>query len=301
MVELDESTPPTALTSVAQQQYGALDCEWDGLADANAPGSILDVSVAPDAATQFDHNFDAIMKDEILGQPHPAATEGVAGDKSGYWCLTEVDQLGSDEDLPVCDGEMLVGSYWVSVQVSTVNNETRAQLIAGITALLSDAATKLAGIGAAVPQWSAPQTTPPALCSQANTAAVRSAFGNANWVFTAGPTPPTYASSIGLVGVYAACRWDTPTASGVYFGLVAGGSWSKTSLNPQPPDQSGVGAAYTPIAISGAAGSIESCGGEECDAYLFVGKTVVEVDYPDPGTARRPMVLAAITKIIAAS
>jgi hypothetical protein len=301
VVEHDENTPPAGLTSVAQLQYGALDCEWDGLADANAPGSILDVSVAPDATAQFDRNFDAIMKNEILGQPHPTAIEGVAGDKSGYWCLASVDLLGSDENLPVCDGEMLVGSYWVSVQVSTVNDLTRTQVITGLTALLSDAATKLASAGAAPPQWPAPGTTPPALCNAKNTAAVRSIFGNTTWALGAGPTLTTNASSVGLVGVYAACRWDTPSSSGVYFGLVAGGSWSIASLKPRPPIDSGIDGAYASISVSGASQAIESCGEGECDAYLGGGTTVVEVDFPDPGTAKRSSVLGAIMKVIAAS
>jgi len=120
-------------------------------------------------------------------------------------------------------------------------------------------------------------------------------------MFGAGPTVPKGASSVGLAGHYAACRWDTPSTSGVYFSLLAGGAWAMDSIKPTPPGDSGIEPNYGTLAVPGASKTLQACGEDECDAYLAVGTTLVEVQFNDPGAARRASVLGALATIIAAS
>jgi hypothetical protein len=52
----DENSAPTSLTDIAQDQYGALECDWLQQ-DATATGAELHVDVAPNAQSAFRSRF----------------------------------------------------------------------------------------------------------------------------------------------------------------------------------------------------------------------------------------------------
>lgn len=84
-VSQDENSGPTSLGSAAQLQYGAEDCIWEGenTGSDSAPGAYLSMTVAPDAKTAFQNRFAELMA-TTTGPAHPAATENLAGDTSGF-------------------------------------------------------------------------------------------------------------------------------------------------------------------------------------------------------------------------
>lgn len=297
----DQNTAPTTITDIAQQQYGALDCDWFH-EDSGATGAELQVSVAPDAKSAFTSRFDAIMADQSLN-PHPAATENIAGDQSGFWCANDVEGLGADATLPICDGELLVAGYWVSVEVDTDSGVPRSQLVEAVPNVLKQIATRLTATGAAPGKWVAPATTPPAFCSAASsTAAVRTVFADPTLVPTPAYSYKTTASTIGLVGPHAACNWDSSTSQDLYVRLLAGGSWAFPAFTPSPTGDAGFRASdYSALSVAGAKSVKEACVNGACDAFLAVGSTAVQVTYNDPGAAKRASVLAAFVTALAAS
>jgi hypothetical protein len=297
----DQSTAPTNITSIAQDQYGALDCDWLQQ-DSTITGAELQVDVAPDAQSTFGSRFAAIMADQSLNT-HPAATENIAGDQSGFWCANVVDALGADSNLPICDGELLVSGYWVSIEVDTVNGLSRAQLVAAVPVAMKDIATRIEAAGSTPAQWVAPATTPPGFCTApTSTAVVRSIFGDSTLVAATTPSNRTTASTIGLVGVYAACDWNSKSYGHLEIRLLAGGSWAFPSFAPVPiGDSSFTAQDYSALTVTGTASAKEACVNGGCDAFLAVGSSAVEVAYKDPGVAKRASVLAAFAKALAKS
>lgn len=302
-VDHDENSAPTNIPSTAQAQFGAESCVWDGVdgASASNQGSYLQIDIAPYSAAQFQGRFEAIMADQTQGG-HPAATLNVAGDKSGYWCANTLDALGADQNLPICDGEMLVSGYWVSIVISTVQDLSRAQLSAGITAAMTEIAGKLAAAGAAPAQWKAPGATPPSFCSApSSTATVKSIVGNQTLVLhTPGPTAE-YASTVGLVGPYASCRWFGTSEGSVEISLLAGGAWVFPGFTPVEVADSTI-QTFVPGSVPGAsAAELGNCGDGGCEAYLAVGTTLVNLYFDDQGTTKDSAILSAFVKAIAAS
>jgi hypothetical protein len=301
-VDRDESTAPTNIESIALLQYGALSCDWDGTytSSTSNPGSELQVVVAPDSKAEFVSRFAAIMADQTQST-HPTATENVAGDQSGYWCGMDVDALGADYNLPICDAEMLISNYWVSIQVSTVNGLSRPQLTAGLAKAMIDVAARLATAGPAPMQWVAPAATPPGFCTDStSTASVQTIVGDRKLVaYPMGPSD-VYASTIGLVGRAARCMWSDPQGGEVDIDLLAGGSWAFPGFAPIAPGDSII-RSYAPMTVPGVSSALVGCAGGGCDAYLVVGSTAVEINYNDPGAARNPALLAALAAAIAAS
>jgi len=300
-VDLDENTAPANLASTAQAQYGALTCDWDGTTTASAsnPGSELTVVVAPDAKTGFDSRFAAIMADQTQ-TTHPAAIQNIAGTQSGYWCGTDLDALGADADLPICDAEMLVSNYWVSVQVGTVTGFTRPQLTAGLTAALIELAAKLKAAGPPPAQWTAP-ATPPGFCtSGASTATVRAIIGDPTLASDPPLAPTLYAQTIGLVGRDVSCAWTSAQSGAVSIELLAGGSWVFPGFTPKAPSDSVIQGPYAATAIPGASSALLACTDDSCEAYLAIGTTAADI-YTPGGPAASKTWLAALVKAIAAS
>lgn len=297
----DQSTAPTSIADIAQDQYGALDCTWFHQDNTNT-GAELQVDVAPDAQSAFTSRFAAIMADQSLST-HPTATENIAGDQSGFWCANVVDALGADFNLPICDGELLVSGYWVSIEVDTVNGLSRSQLVAAVPTVMKDIATRIEAAGSAPAQWVAPATTPPGFCTAStSTAIVRSIFGDSTLVAVTTPSNGTTASTIGLVGPYAACDWNSKSYGYLRIRLLAGGSWAFPSFAPVPTGDSGFTAQdYSALTVAGTTSAKEACASGECDAFLAVGSSAVEVAYNDPGVTKRASVLAAFAKDLAVS
>ena len=297
----DQSTAPTSITDIAQDQYGALDCNWFQQ-DSTITGAELQVDVAPNAQSAFRSRFAAIMADQSLST-HPTATENIAGDQSGFWCANVVDGLGADSNLPICDGELLVSGYWVSIEVDTVNGLSRPQLVAAVPVAMKDIATRLEAAGAAPAQWIAPATTPPGFCAAStSTAIVRSIFGDSTLLPAPTPSESTTASTIGLVGPYAACDWGSNSYGYLQIRLLAGGSWAFPSFAPVPIGDSSFAAQdYSVLTVAGTTSAKVACVGGGCDAFLAVGSSAVEVAYNDPGVTKRASVLAAFAKALATS
>jgi hypothetical protein len=297
----DQNTAPTNIADIAQDQYGALDCNWFQQ-DNTITGAELQVDVAPDAQSAFTSRFAAIMADQSLST-HPTATENIAGDQSGFWCANVVDALGADSNLPICDGELLVSGYWVSIEVDTVNGLSRSQLVAAVPTVMKDIATRIEAAGSGPAQWVAPATTPPGFCTAStSTAIVRSIFGDSTLVAATTPSNRTTASTIGLVGPYAACNWRSKSDGYLQIRLLAGGSWAFPSFAPLPTgDSSFTAQDYSALTVAGTTSVKEACLSGTCDAFLAVGSSAVEVTYNDPGVAKRPSVLSAFATALAAS
>jgi hypothetical protein len=279
----DENSAPSSMQSIAQQQYGAEDCVWDGeyTGVGTSTGAYLSVSIAPDAKAAFESQFSELMA-TTTGPPHPAATENVAGDRSGYWCATDLDILGADHPSLTCDAEMLVAGYWVGLAIGNVSGRTRAQLTDGLTTALGHISSELKTAGDPPLQWVSPATAPPASCT-ASAAAV-------------------YAQTVGLDGNDFSCDWSSGTYGSQHYELLAGGSWALSKLDPIPPADAIYGTnPYVPLTIPGVASARVSCGDGTCDAFLAVGTSAVEIVYNDPGAARNPALLAALAAAIAAS
>jgi hypothetical protein len=302
VVDRDEDAAPTDIASIAQLQYGALSCVWDGTRTSSAsnPGSELKVDIAPDAKAAFESRFAAIMADQSLS-PHAAATENVAGDQSGYWCGTTLDALGPDIDIPDCDVEMLVSNYWVGIDVEAINGVTRSQVTAGLTAAMTEIAKKLAAAGPAPAQWAAPASTPSGFCTDAtSTASVRSILGDATLVPAKAPPVATYASTVGLVGPSARCAWSSKSYGYFEVYSVAGGSWAFPAISPvMTGDSVFAGKPYVPLVVPGATSTKVACVGGLCEAFLAAGTTAVEIDYNDPGTGENAALLGSLAKTIA--
>ena len=296
----DQGTAPTDIADIAQDQYGALDCNWFKQQSA-ITGAELQVDVAPGAQSAFSSRFAAIMADQSRSK-HPAATENIAGDQSGFWCANDVDALGADSNLPICDGELLVSGYWVGIEVDTVSGLSRAQLVAAVPAAMKDIATRLKDGGPAPAQWVAPATTPPGFCTAStHTATVRSIFGDSTLVPATLPAYSTTASTIGLVGPYATCNWKSKSHGYLQIRLLAGGSWAFPSFAPVPTgDSIATAKDYSALAVAGATSAKVACVSGECDAFLAVGSTAAQVTFNDPGVAKRASALAAFAKALTA-
>jgi hypothetical protein len=301
-VEQDERSAPTSLTEIAQQQYGAEDCIWDGNATGTdaTPGAYLSVDVAPEATAEFGNQFTTLMS-TTTSTPHSPATENVAGDESGFWCATDLDILGSDAPSLTCDAEMLVDDYWVSIGIGDVSGITRAQLTDGLTASLQHIASGLQAAGAPKTiAWRAPETTPPAFCSDpASTATVRAIVGAASLAVYPAGTRSIYASQIGLDGRDVLCYWTSPTAGSVDVELLAGGSWAIPEFKPVFGDSFVQSA--SPVTVPGASSSLLGCDSGFCAAFLAVGTTAVELDFDDLGAGKDIPALTAFAKAIAAT
>jgi hypothetical protein len=281
-VQQDENAAPTNMVSVAELQYGAEDCVWDGVGSGagSTPGAYLSLSVAPDAKAAFESRFTDLMA--VTTPPHPAATESVAGDESGYWCATDLDILGADGPSLTCDAEMLVGPYWVGIQVGDVSGLTRSQLTGGLTTGLGRIASGLKRAGAPLSQWASPAGDPPAAC--------------------AASTRPLSASTIGLTGRDVLCAWNSAPYGSQNYELLAGGSWALPKLTPVPPADADYGSnPYVPMTVAGATSAKASCGGGTCDAYLAIGPSLVEIVYDDPGAAKSSSLLEALANAVASS
>jgi hypothetical protein len=298
----DENSAPSNMQSIAQQQYGAEDCVWDGeyTGVGTSTGAYLSVSIAPGAKAAFESQFSELMA-TTTGPSHPAATENVAGDQSGYWCATDPDILGADQPSLTCDAEMLVGDYWVGINLGNVSGRTGTQLMEGLATALKHIASALNTAGA--PKtilWRSPETIPPAFCSDsASTATVRAIMGAPSLaVYPAGKWSVS-ASRIGLDGRHAVCYWTSPTAGSVDVELLAGGSWAIPGFKPVLGDS--VVQSVSPVTVPGAASALLGCDSGSCSAFLAVGPTAVELDFDDLGASKDIPALTAFAKAIAAS
>jgi hypothetical protein len=298
----DENTAPTNILSIAQRQYGTLYCDWDGVStgSVSVPGSELQITVSPDAKAEFKSRFADIMADETAGD-HPSATEGVAGDQSGYWCGTTLDAQGADGFLPICDAEMLVSDYWVSAQIGTVSGLSRSQLTSGLTTALKDIAATLKTAGPPPAQWVAPATTPPGFCSGAgSTATVRTIVGNPTLVASPIDDLRVNAAAVGLVGRDVRCVWASAGSAGISVELLAGGSWVFPDFAPKARGDSVIQGPYVPTTIPGTSSALLACDNDSCEAYLAIGTTVADI-YTGAGLTRSSAELAALSTAIAAS
>jgi len=296
-VDQDERTAPTDIPSIAELQFGAQSCVWDGLGATS--GSYLQVDVAPDSKVAFQGRFAAIMADQTAGT-HPTATENVAGDQSGYWCADNLDALGADSNLPICEADMLVGNYWVSLTVNTVAGLTRLQLTSGLASAMTEIARKLMAAGDAAAQWTPPATTPPAFCQDTNsTSQVRSITGDPSLAPQAPSALAVFPSTIGLVGVEARCDW-IGTTGGIDIDLLAGGSWAFPGFTPVAPGDLVIQGPYASASIPGTTAALLACDSDSCNAYLEIGTTVAHIN-TSVGLAASKTQLAAFAGAIAAS
>jgi hypothetical protein len=313
-IDADESTAPSYLEALAARQFGLLECRWDGAGtgDNMSYAARLSVEIAPDASASFDKFFAADMASTF--EQHTAPVENSAGDRSGYWCVTDVSQnsggLGPD-----CRAEMLLGSYWVSIRLNEANPVAEAGASATMRSALGTVATKLRAAGHAKRAWIGSPAKAPAFCtSSASTTQVQTIFTDPgltivrdNNVVTPGAFQvPQFAET------YSTCSWQETSGNVghgiIYVSLLAGASWAFPGFKPtEPSDSITADSSYQPIAVAGASFAQETCplvretGGTACDAYLLTGGTVVQVLFDGAAVTQNEAILSKLVTAISAS
>ncbi|HEY5319276.1 MAG TPA: hypothetical protein VIJ76_00220, partial [Galbitalea sp.] len=261
-ISRDESTPPAYLDDVANAQLGVLPCQWVG-GDAFEAGYTANVSVyiAPDSSAGFVANLSADLAEHPAQSAPPILNS--AGDKSGYWC----EAAGVSGDSPECRGQMLVGSYWVSVILSAVAPATAAIATANTQKILATVATRLRAAGSPkTTVWATSASTPPGFCTDPNaTSQVRTIFAAPRLTLYPGGKRTFDASSIALDGLVAECNWTDPGCSSgtVDIELLAGGAWVFPGFAPVP-SVDGFVRSYSPVTIPGASSALMGCDSGFC-------------------------------------
>lgn len=291
---IDQTTNPVDIIDIVARQYGSLICLWggsgrtDGGYDEN-----LTVEVTPDAAAGYAANAQYFTAEET------PAIQNTAGDQSVYGCSVD----GQFQ----CLGNMLVGSYWVTVNLQDIGNTTLAQATATgrMQVVMSSVAGDLKNTTAPA-AWNPPGAELPSFCSDnTSTAAVNSALGVTDFTVTGVDSGPADAQSYTQQpGTYDQCSWgDTESGSSsssfsyLSLAMLKGGAWVMAELPGESDSRSYQLGAYSSITIPGADAAASSCstGADQCDVYFTIGSVLYNVDLDDPSAS---LVNAALAKIV---
>ncbi|HMH59126.1 MAG TPA: hypothetical protein VK537_08095 [Galbitalea sp.] len=293
----DETTPPGYLYDVANAELGVLGCEWAGDEGSEA-GYFADVTVyiAPDSGAGFQANYSSDLAESPANAGSPV--ENTAGDKSGYRCAAQ----GRSDETPLCTAQMLVGSYWVTVDLSAVAPATAVTASVSTQKVLTRVVAQLHAVG--LPKttaWVAPASTPPGFCTDpGRTAEVRTIMDAPGLVVFPSAKRSFDATTIASERRDVGCMWTDPAEGYIGFDLLAGGSWVFPGWEPTPASDAVVDS-YAPVTVPGASSALMGSGGGACEAYLAVGTTAVEISMNDLGTAKNIAALSAFATAIAAS
>jgi hypothetical protein len=301
----DETAKPGYIEDVANAQLGELSCNWIGPDGSEVVAAeALGIAVAPDSADAYAKYAPTALK---LPQSSARLYTSTAGDESKFWCQaggTNAAGRNSSE----CYAQMLVGTYWATVQLSLGNPNTNAPGSVAVGSkrmqkILANVADKLTAAPRPVPQWVAPATTPPAFCTApTSTAKVRRAFGVPSYVKQKQTSPVIDAGRLAIVGTTATCRWMDfkGKAESLDIVLLAGGSWVNPGFTPKA-FADGYVRSFVPATVTGASSAYLGCALDYCDAYMTVGTSLVQVDFSGRGKSKNVAALASLAAAIAAS
>jgi hypothetical protein len=237
--KVTESTAPRTVQDVALQQAGGTICVWGGATMTDSGyDSGLTLRILPHAAA----GFSTWKSSRYFGSQ---AQAGI-GDDFGYQC----DREPADE----CGGDILVGGYWVSLQLSALDTTsiTRAGFL-DIAAQIADAVAKAPGPR---DNW----TPPTGSFSGGTRCAATPGIGNA---VTAGPYPDIdMAAALSVSAVRLSC----PAADDLDIEVIPAGSWAFAPLVDAAPLWFMIG---TParVEIRGASGAAIACD-DACESVL---------------------------------
>jgi hypothetical protein len=294
----DETTKPVFLDDAANAQFGTLRCQWEGPDGTEVSAAEdLAISIAPDSAAAY-----ATHSAENL-KPGKSAKlfTSTAGDESGMLCRS----YGAIESW--CDAQMLVGTYWVTVNLSAANasggpNPTMSGVADETRGVLSNVAGQLAAAPQPLAEWVAPAQTPPSFCGDASTAKVRTIFGVSGYALAASSSPDIDADTVATIGRTASCTWNDSKkrAGSLNVELLASGSWVYPGFTTTPYADGEV-RKFSSVQIPGTSGADLGCAGGACESTFAVGTTLVNVNFADLGSAKDKAALTAFAAAIAAS
>lgn len=294
---IDESTLPKDIRAAAERQYGSLDCVWAGPDRPDgAYSEYLGVTIAPDAAAGFTANIAQIEKDQA-----PTLTN-VAGSQSEVYCFT-------DGGLS-CSSDMLVGDYWVDVELDAPTTKTVATGTAQMRGALTSVADHLVNTTAG-PAWNPPGASLPTFCAESartfSASAVDVAVGGKNFLYEDPEAAPDTAASYPLEeNDYVACNWTTLTTgtfSGVGVSMLRGGAWVMPPLLADLGTDSLDRGPFRAVDVPGVGTAAVSCSGDanDCSAMVADGSVLINVsmDYASPAVFDSALV--KLVKAIATS
>jgi hypothetical protein len=293
----DATTIPVDIIDIAQRQYGSLGCLWGGDVEDSGFVQYLSVDITPDAKAAFIANLSGLAHEDT-----PTVTNA-AGDQSVSGCD------GSGGGLS-CNGNMIVGNYWVTAAVQDIGTTSVSSATASsrIQQVLTTVATALKNTTAA-PAWNPPGAALPTFCStDASTAQVNTALGVTDFAPVGeDEASPDAASYTQLPGVYTQCAWGTGSTTEPFtflsVAMLKGGAWVIPELPGRLNTRTYTLGAYTPMTIPGATAAAGYCstGVDECQVALSIGTLLVVLDMDDPSDAQSSAALAKIVADIKAS
>ena len=292
---IDQTTNPVDIIDVVARQYGSLICLWGGAGRTDGGyDENLTVEVTPDAAQGYTSNLSSLQSEQA-----PVVSNS-AGDQSVYGCAA---QNGLN-----CIGNMVVGSYWVTASIQSLDDTSTTHAIA--SSRMQQALTAIAAQlknTTPRPAWNPPGSSLPSFCSDSgSTAQVNAALGETDFAVTGEDDGPADAESYTQQpGVYDQCSWGNDgdsTAdrfSYLEIAMVKGGAWVMPQLAGEQDQDNYMLGAYSPLTIPGADTAVSSCSvaAQQCAVYLTIGSTLVFIDLDDPGET---LVDTAVSKLVAA-
>lgn len=296
----DESTLPKDIDSIAERQYGALQCFWAG-PDRPDGGyaEYFGVTITPDATAAFNANI------ANLEQQDPPSESGVAGDQSEISCSASQD-VGL-----FCDSNMLVGSYWVEVDLNPGVFRPEATGNAQVKAALVTIAGKLAGTTAGA-KWKPGASAMSPFCSDgqraASAAALNAAVGRTDLTYDPGEAVPSSAATVPQQsGNYASCDWDTDASDGAQgdfnslsITLLNGGAWVMPLLLANLGEDSLQRGPFTRLTVPGVGTAAYQCAGETdtCSVLVADGSLLIGLRIGDTTTtALDPAIVGILTAV----
>lgn len=283
-VKADETTTPVDIYAIAARQAGTLSCVWGGHGLAGETAGYndqLEVDIAPDASTAYATNVAAIYAGT---SPTSVNTPGV---KSESLCdLTSYF---------FCGAEMLVGTYWVSVQLQNDYNLTISSDVANtrIQQVLTIAAATLRDAKPAA-AWKPPASKLPTICSSTHS---RATLQKILGMTALEPTPTTSGATDAYFSAFsgaASCqsRDDLATETGIAkviyvdFEVLKGGAWSLQALVRSPHNSEYFGT-YRAVKIPGTNAAVLACSiSSDCSAIVAINNNVIEIDLEVPSTTK---------------
>jgi hypothetical protein len=295
---VDESTKPTDLEDAASLQRGILTCTWGGK-DKTDDGydQVLSLFVDPDGTADFPANL-PWLKARLI--QHPAIN--AYGDESVSGCVAG----GGFQ----CFGDVLAGSYWVTVNVHDMNSQHKVSIATANSRLQQVMKVIVPALQAAdqpAAPWVAPTGQANAFCAKPNNLAdARTAFASPGLNYDSDPRDTgSEASTLALdAQPWAECTWYQPSDSDTPKGQVSsasvaildGGAWAISQMAADPPTQWYFGS-FKPITVPGTAGALLACNNADCEALVGIGVNAASIGFSNLGTSRN---LAGVTAMVAA-
>lgn len=287
----DASTLPKDIRSIAERQYGSLDCLWAGpdVTDGAFVESV-GVTITPDASAAYQHSVPEIEKE--AGEE--VTLRNVAGDQSEISCTNDLGVF--------CDSNMLVGQFWTDVTLFAPGTTSTATAGTQLKSVLVTIAGLLRSAQAA-PAWNPPGTLPD-FCddshSNASTAAMNTALASRAYAWDPGETvAPTAATWEQYTSQFASCGFTSTTGS-LRVSLLQGGAWAMPLLLADTKKDALGRGPFTTLDIPGVGTAAYDCTGQSggCQALVADGSNLVGFDLPyAPASKLNPELVKVVTAV----